>query len=138
MFSKPTYRCNNRIVALGLALVFAVFNVGLPIIIYACPMMQRYSGSLPCCADTFSPSGSQIGVSVDRSCCKTVIASQRNTTEFLQAKDHPLQSHQVYTSVVQPNAAGMIADQSVSVPRQITAAVASPPDIPVLFSSLLI
>lgn len=136
MFRILTYRPKRQIVALALALVFAVFNVGLPIVIYACPMMQQKASALPCCGDTASRSGVQIGVSVDRSCCKTVVAGQRNTTEFLQTKDHQL--HVTVTPLFQHDAAERIAVQSISLRPHITIAVASPPDIPVLFSSLLI
>ncbi|HTK83366.1 MAG TPA: hypothetical protein VL633_13860 [Bacteroidota bacterium] len=138
MIGSPTYRPRYQLVALGLALVFAVFNVGLPIVVYACPMMQQNASALPCCADNFSGSGSQIGRAIDRSCCKTVVAGERNTTEFVQAKDHQSQVHTPITPLFHQNAVEIMTVQGVSPQRHIAAAVASPPDIPVLFSSLLI
>jgi hypothetical protein len=82
-----------KMVALTLAGVFAVFNIGLPIVLYACPMMQQSSSTAACCINQSIQRGASIQISTDRSCCKTVYAADRNKTEFLQGKENPVVLH---------------------------------------------
>jgi len=76
-----------RTLALSLATVFMLFNVGLPIIVAACPM-EKLSGGIACfgCIDASEPLSESVSRFSDRSCCETVVAAGRNTTEFVQAK----------------------------------------------------
>jgi len=62
-----------------------VFNVGLPIMLASCPMMGTNAGRGSCCAES-SPIGSlALRSALNSSCCRTTLAAERNTNEFLQA-----------------------------------------------------
>ena len=75
-----------RLSALVLALLFCVFNVGLPIVLDSCPMAQSERGSL--CTLCHETTGFEGITSIkNRSCCNTVIAAERNTQEFVKAKN---------------------------------------------------
>ena len=73
-----------RIGLLALALLMVIFNVGLPIMLASCPMMGTNPGRASCCAGA-SPIGSlSLRSAVNSFCCKTTLAAERNTNEFLQ------------------------------------------------------
>ena len=74
-----------RTVAICLAAVFAVFAAGLPVIVASCPMAKVADRS--CCACSETSSVPAYAPWRDASCCATVIAADRNTTEFLP-QDH--------------------------------------------------
>lgn len=76
-----------RIVALFAAGIFGLFNIGIPVVIAACPMAEYGSG--PMCAECAGEIGSnaeRLTSLEDTSCCATVIVADRNTNEFLQSR----------------------------------------------------
>jgi len=78
----------HRVVTIFLALVFGVFNIGVPVVLASCPMAD-FSAS-PVCSECSDPSAASAEVLVNvsgMSCCATVIVADRNTTEFVQTKD---------------------------------------------------
>ena len=91
--SRMIYIEKYRFLALSLTSIFLLFNVGLPIVLASCPMMtsgNAISTCTTCCSAARSTGPSLISHS-DRSCCKTVIAADRNRNEFLQSNEHPVQ-----------------------------------------------
>ena len=75
-----------RLLTAVLIAVFVVFNIGLPIVLASCPMLK--AGALKsCCAENRSNTPVQnIGRTMSSDCCKTVIAGERNTNEFVQSQ----------------------------------------------------
>ena len=71
----------NKLSAFFFAGVFALFNIGIPVVLASCPMGSM-SSSVKCdgCAD--QTSGESISKFADMSCCATKIVADRNTTEF--------------------------------------------------------
>jgi hypothetical protein len=71
----------NIFVAYALAGVFTLFNVGLPIILFVCPMMS--AGQICNCnkAQTDGPAVSY----PTGECCSHTIVAERNTTPFLSS-----------------------------------------------------
>jgi hypothetical protein len=130
-----------RIIALTLAIIFAAFNIGLPIVIASCPMMEMTRG-VACCEMNSDDAAGVVKITntVDRSCCETSYAADRNKTEFLQEQlrrgettklfsaSLPLE---VFQSAIHPDMSGQSAiTQALSPHRSV--------DIPILVSSLLI
>jgi hypothetical protein len=126
-----------RSVGVALALIFCLFNVGLPIIVASCPMMR--TSTAPCCAPVHSGS-SRIASPVDRSCCRTIIAGERNTTEFLQvaAASHAINGGTLYVPLTADN---RLLDVEIRI-GALLPSEHSPhllaDNLPVVFSSLLI
>ena len=130
-----------RVIAFSLALIFCVFNVGLPIVVASCPMMK--AGKMPgssCCMMRVSKTPVLHKAMMTGSCCKTVFAAERNKTEFLQvdAAAHAINGGMVFTPLVLPHQE--IQQQIVRISYNL--ADDSPPyalsDRSVLFSTLLI
>jgi hypothetical protein len=125
-----------RFIAIALAAVFCLFNIGLPIVIAACPMMNSHSGHLACCAEKSSTSGVRFESYKNTSCCTTTFAAKRNTTEYLKEKNESSVLKYVSTLVlplriVDLTSCVVLPSVSPSPPRTTE-------DIPVFNSSLLI
>jgi hypothetical protein len=128
----------HRAIAVTLAAVFGVFNIGIPVVLASCPMAKL--GNAPTCFmcnEGEGNAGVQLKTHQDRSCCATVIAAEKNATEFLQS------SHNVVAGV----------ELTALLPAEISLTTTvhnaqfvighprspSPPDdLPILYSSLLI
>ncbi|MFI5251469.1 MAG: hypothetical protein ACHQQQ_03460 [Bacteroidota bacterium] len=126
-----------RLITVALVVLFSVCNIGLPIVIASCPMMKT-GNKLSCCAVKPAANHTQsIAREKSSDCCKTVIAGERNTTEFVQSH-FQLQQTQAPVGVLAPvidNCAGNL------VVSRIASIQLMPPllgDIPILNSSLLI
>jgi hypothetical protein len=127
-------RKKYRIVAWTLVTVFFVFNVGIPIVLAACPMIQEEK-PLACCAQEPQSRIPEIKLNADYSCCNTKIASERNTTEFLQGKDNSFFQYFI-TPLLQS-----IPTTNLEYIQHSFSFLYSPPhqvDLPILHSSLLI
>ncbi len=127
-----------RIIGLTLVGIFAVFNIGVPIVVASCPMM-KYADSKVCvmCNDGIAPGNVRFTNTIDKSCCATKYIAERNKTEFLQTNSHSLESqqtHLILDSFVAPHAvissSRFVFHLQTSAPRST--------DIPILISSLLI
>lgn len=134
---NPTYRAGYRVSALILALVFCLFNVGLPIVIAACPMMGKLSTVPSCCAHKQNDTPAIGGAALTKNCCTTVFAADRNHTEFIGERHADGPCFNAITASCCPitlPASGL----AVITLGQYTAP--SPPshDIPIFTSSLLI
>ena len=129
-----------RLIAVLMVFVFSMFNVGLPIVISACPMMMHAPSNLSCCANANDFSGEKLLAQKNTSCCKLTLAAERNTTEFVQSQNqiHLLPKLEIIVPVfVQTYKVEMcsVSLHCSAVDR------ASPPrheDIPIFVSSLLI
>jgi hypothetical protein len=71
----------NIVVAYSLAALFTVFNVGLPIVLFVCPMM---SGGQVCDCNKVHNDGLAISYPIGE-CCQHSIVADRNTVPFLSS-----------------------------------------------------
>lgn len=119
--------------------VFSLFNVGLPVVQYLCPMM---SAENPTCAMMPSDAsgiplyaGTAI-TNVIPSCCSKYIIAERNTTPFLKIQDAVSHADGVVfiSSFVPADLA--TTDQSFGSPN--SGSVSPPSPLFILHSSLLI
>lgn len=127
-----------RMSGLLLAMVFCLFNVGLPIVIASCPMvMNEQAPVCPACVDQPGAVAEKLTKATNTSCCTTVIAVEKKTTEFVQSKQNRSELAKSYeTSALLKESVNLYHH---SFDLQILSP--SPPlwiDIPVLTSSLLI
>jgi len=127
-----------RPVATLLAGVFVVFTIGIPVVLASCPMMKA-SMSGACCS--IKPAGVSpiLKSQRDYSCCRTIIAADRNRTEFLQAQNDEAAQLLNYSTCA------ILFDLSIFEPTAFSKFILndthSPPlveDIPIFTSSLLI
>ena len=127
-----------RLVAVALAAAFSLFNVGLPVVIAACPMMGRGVSARPaCCAERHTASTKAPGLALGKDCCRTVLAAERNHAEFLGEK----QKLSVYTNSFCANVYSVplrIFESPLSIPRVVPAPSPPSEDIPIFTASLLI
>jgi hypothetical protein len=129
---------NHKLIAVSLGLIFAAFNIGVPIVIASCPMIEMTRG-IACCAmnKPIADGVARITNFADASCCETRFAAERNTNEFLPTQGKKLD---VTTSYI--HFLGFIEHQpAIQNPQCTITQRASPPrsvDIPLLVSSLLI
>jgi hypothetical protein len=101
--------------------------------------MMKEAGSNRCtmCDDAFSSVTVRFTNLVDRSCCVTKYAADRNTTEFLQIQLEKIESRQQIIAAY----VSAVPELAFPNPHLSIRATASPPrgvDIPILKSSLLI
>jgi hypothetical protein len=75
---------SNIVVAYALAGLFTLFNVGLPIVLFVCPMM---SDGQVCTCNTDKSAGLTISYEGSNCCSHTVVA-ERNTIPFLSASQY--------------------------------------------------
>lgn len=127
-----------RISALLLVLVFSLFNIGLPIVVASCPMNENTNAAVcGSCTEQTSDVKGNLTSAKNTSCCATVIAAEKNSTEFVHVKivlnEFSKSLVTSYTPVNRPIDYAhdpLISDQGSSPPRSI--------DIPIFTSSLLI
>lgn len=128
-----------RIASLALALSFGLFNVGIPVILASCPMMDAGMSNAPCCITQHDNRLIGLRSSGGSNCCKTVFLAERNTTEFVQSN---FQSTSVVhlSPIIVPIVLAMDLGEAAR-PMQYNSGDTSPPysrDIPLIDSSLLI
>ncbi len=131
MTELQTYR---RITFLLLA-IFILSNIGVPIVLASCPMMQGNATASSCCKQ-YSNELQSINGSKDYSCCKTVIAAERNTTEFVQAKFVFSLSH--FSITLLPQLSNFVSNTSSQNLYTDNSSTLPSVDIPIVTSSLLI
>jgi hypothetical protein len=126
-----------RIAIFSLIGLFCAFNIGLPIVVASCPMMKTGVNS-SCCAPKHPISHTQsIAKTRSNDCCKTVIAGERNMTEFVQSQFH-LQYTPALEAVLAPTFFNLHANLPVSGLAAVQLHPPSSEDIPIAVSSLLI
>jgi hypothetical protein len=133
MMSLPKYRTVTAL----LVAVFCIFNVGVPVVIAACPMTDTGIGGM-CGLCLSFPDDGLPGYTThqDRSCCETVLVSEGSGAEFLKAVFSLLPEVEFFcVASITPDLNGY-SWSSV----RVQPADASPGrgDLPVLLSSLLI
>lgn len=127
-----------RSVAVLLAGIFAVFSIGIPVVLASCPMMQK-SMKPSCCPQQSDNKNPVLKKQRDYSCCKTVIAADRNKTEFLQTQS--VITTQLLNYSTSPILYASNIFESTTCKKLILNDTHSPPfieDIPIFNSSLLI
>lgn len=117
---------------------FAIYNIGLPVVIASCPMMKS-AVRASCCPDESENDRQTLNKYNDYSCCKTVIATDRNKTEFLQTQNDGVTQLHNYSITAVLYASNIFETTTFS--KLILTDTHSPPlieDIPIFKSSLLI
>jgi hypothetical protein len=71
-------------IAAVLILVFALSNIGLPVVMYFCPMMQENPSE--CQTMCENPTTSLAIVNQNGPCCDSYIIAERNTTPFVKTE----------------------------------------------------
>jgi hypothetical protein len=127
-----------RITSLTLSVVFALFNIGVPVVVASCPMM-KYADSKQCMMCDTGPLSNTVKFTraANKSCCETKYAADRNKTEFLQTAQHLLDSTKLLVVFV----TNSLTQSAIRNPQFTITVDTSPPrtaDIPILVSSLLI
>ncbi|MBA4312209.1 MAG: hypothetical protein C0417_06235 [Chlorobiaceae bacterium] len=128
-----------RLVVFILTGIFSVFNIGLPVVLHYCKMMETLSSNSCGMCDTDKMYTGNIQISkAESSCCKAVLGVDRNKSEFLQTqKDEVTKLQQSITPIL--HASLTIAFESNF--KILLNSTHSPPlteDIPIFTSSLLI
>jgi hypothetical protein len=127
-------------VAAALVVVFSAFNIGMPMVIHLCPMMQgsMMQESAVCCPVSRAPIGTTQLSNQVGDCCDSYIVAERNTVPFLKVLR--IDATSIDTHVATP----CIDPQSSDAPRLRTFANISSvfhthaPPLFLLHSSLLI
>jgi hypothetical protein len=128
-----------RSVAILLAGIFSVFNIGLPIAFHYCKMMKTVSSNS--CGMCYSNQKENNDTQISRTkspCCKTIAAADRNQTEFLQTQKNDVTKLENSNT---PTLQFVILDESLNFTKFINLNLHSPPlseDIPIFTSSLRI
>ena len=128
-----------RAVALSLAVVFGVFNVGIPLVIASCPM-AKYTSSPAClnCLDDATPSGQQLTNERNTSCCAKVFAADRNANAFVQARGIVNDTQRSFAIQPYVIVTPSLLNLTIDVSPAISPSPPSRDDISVFNSSLLI
>lgn len=122
-----------RVFSLVLCVFFALSTIGVPVVVASCPMKMH--STQPCCARDNSLQHEKISSLVDRSCCRTIIAGERNTTEFIRLQ-HAAASALAAVPAVTIAVVAPVEPLVDFAARRL--ATPPPVDIPVFTSSLLI
>jgi hypothetical protein len=135
---KNSFKC--RVIAFTLIGVFAVFNIGLPVVLHYCEMMKSTTTSTCGMCGTERTKDNQIQYNpVKSACCKTVFTPERNKNEFLQSQNDAVTQLLNYSTTSILYASDIL--ESLSFSKLILNDTHSPPlseDIPIFTSSLLI
>lgn len=122
-----------------LAVAFAVFNIGLPVVLDTCPMAKAGNSDLcATCHNESRPETQTVGIP-GGSCCVMVVVGDRNTTEFEQSRDRLVDNvRTMLASALEiPHLLFPVQFTPTTVGRPVESPPAEP-DIPILNSSLLI
>jgi hypothetical protein len=141
LYKRMTKHSTYRVTAATIAAVFLLFNIGLPIVVASCPITESKTRACGMCNDETDATAQKITSVKNTSCCITLFAADKNTTEFVnpvsgvKVKSVVNESAQLYLPIL----VSQISHQGVSLSPGIESL--SPPrctDIPILVSSLLI
>ena len=132
MSSRFTY----RLTAVVLVATFALFTIGVPIVVASCPMPKSERAVV--CAACYEPvpAGTmRYARAMDRSCCETKIAAERNATAFVHSFES---AKSILALAVVPLFASRQSDHVATMPATVAASPPLPRDIPTFNASLLI
>ncbi len=135
------YKLRQKTLLLAMTSVLVIFTIGLPVIVASCPM-ARAPGRASCSACLPPGDGNASSISAERntSCCRTIIASGRNLTEFLTVgNSEGVRFFQIAIFTQVPHSGFQtipVASPGINV--FLSYPPPTPDDIPVLVSSLLI
>jgi hypothetical protein len=128
-----------RSVALLLAGIFSVFNIGLPVVLHYCKTMETVSRNScgMCDIEKMDTGNTQIS-KTESPCCKTIVAADRNQTEFLESQKNDITKLQYSITPILHTSPSIDFKYRSNIYLTTTY---SPPlfeDIPIFTSSLLI
>lgn len=87
-------KASKTVGAVTLIVAFGLFNIGLPVVMYLCPMM---SGENPVCEMSDSPSAGVPSIARQASdCCGKYLVAERNTAPFV--KSHQVDQEKIAVS----------------------------------------
>jgi hypothetical protein len=135
-----TSTLTHKYVAATLAFVFAVFNIGIPVVIASCPM-PKIGNSPMCfaCNDDEAGSALRLKTYQNTSCCATVIAAGKNDQAFLASKDLAKKAGAVDLCTVLPvRLVNSFSQAFIGILASSTAEPSPPDDLPILLSTLII
>ncbi|HAL57036.1 MAG TPA: hypothetical protein DCP63_11330 [Bacteroidetes bacterium] len=89
--------------SLLLVAVFTLFNIGLPVVMYVCPMMEMNG---PCCqSPTDGGAVSHVFSNQGGDCCASYIIAERNTNPFLSVNSYQAPHPEIMSFIGAPVAA---------------------------------
>lgn len=125
---------------LGFTALFVVFNIGLPVVLHYCEMMNTYSTSnCDMCHPETKQDGQAQYAKLQHSCCTSVVLANYNKVEFLQAQNKEIKKLPHYS--ITPLIHTFESNNFIYTTLILFSETHSPPavtDIPILYSSLLI
>lgn len=128
-----------RSVAILLAGIFSVFNIGLPVVLHYCKMMETVSSNSCGMCETENNNHNDLELSkVESSCCQTVIAAELNKVEFLQTEKNDVTKLNYSIATILHTSPSIDFKYRSNI--YLTTTHSPPPieDIPIFTSSLLI
>jgi len=126
-----------RSIALVFAVIFIVFNVGIPVVISSCPMMKE-SVRPSCCPQQSDFRNPVVNKYNNYSCCKTIISPGKNRIEYIPT------NVDINLKIVKYTISSSLefsTNNYTDVAKRSLSNTHSPPsfrDIPIITSSLLI
>lgn len=130
-------RLIDRVLVFGLAGLFTLFNVGIPVIVASCPMTPA-EGQVSCNACVV-PSGNHVDSLLprtDTSCCTTVFAAAPADVSFLKISVTPIDAESMLAPMMMLSIGDHVSLHQMT--RIVLGHRRASSDLPVLFSSLLI
>lgn len=134
----------HKLLKLFLGGVFCIFNIGIPVMSSACPMMKSCHRPASCCMVAANPHSVNLRSETTGSCCTQKVSLQRNTNEFLQTTFSPRSEEKSTVNLIHHFSGEWVRFAAEDYQTSFSAFLrCCPPlkshnDIPVLFSSLLI
>ena len=91
---KMKINSKKKLFAIGIVAVFSLSNIGLPVVITACPMMKTNEAAMSCCPVMENQPGTTLKPPFSMSCCaKTLVtaalkfeSAELKTTSHMQLK----------------------------------------------------
>jgi hypothetical protein len=128
-----------RSVVILLAGIFSVSNIGLPVVLHYCKMMETVSSDSCGMCYTNQKENNDTQISRTKSpCCKTIVAADRNQTEFLQTQKNDVTKLQQSITPILHTSLSFGFESNLKILLNSTHSPPLSKDIPIFTSSLLI
>lgn len=125
----------TKLVSLILLAALALFNAGVPVYLYLCPMMD--SDNTVCAMSPAETSGLSL-TSITPDCCAKYLVAERRTTPFVKTGDHQPQVERLQMTefdVAQPVLSGSVGEVGI---QAFSALSLSSPPLHILHSTFLL
>jgi len=123
----------------SLAGLFALFNVGIPVIVASCPMAPA-GGQAGCnaCVVSIADDLDSLLPRTDTSCCETIFAAAPAGVSFLKNSVAPIETESILVPLTTLSNSDPLNQHHTTRTVSGHLQTGRSPDLPVLFSSLLI